>query len=74
MNKAIWLVIAIILIVCSFWLGTTYIEYRLDRDTRLIQEGLRQTAIEITRTANIPIVNNNTIQWIPISSICGGSE
>lgn len=44
--------------------GQAYEQGRID--------GIFQTAQTISTTYQIPIINNNTIQWIPIGQICGG--
>lgn len=73
MKKAIIITVLIIgLVIGSFFAGSYYVRYKARKQQKLINQGFQETAIQITQTGNIPVVINNTIQWITIQSLCGG--
>ena len=69
-NKNIIIIISTIVIIgLLFYIVTTHLNKNAYQQG--IIDGQIQTAQTIGATYQIPIINNNTIQWIPIGNICG---
>lgn len=69
-NKNIALIIlAIVIIGLLFYIVVSILNARAYQQG--VIDGQIQTAQTISVTYQIPIINNDTIQWIPIGQLCG---
>lgn len=65
-------ILILIILVGGIWFGNSYY-LKPKYQTQGAEIGAANIINTINQNGQVPVVNNNTVQWIDINTICGGA-